>query len=118
LGLLSGGVVQLVLSRALETILDTGILPELRNGIADLGREVIALDLLGLHEDGLDVVLGALIIEGELKRLHGLKDDTHGLDSVAEDDLLEGLSLVTRIATLVNELHLLQDGRLSGLTGS
>jgi hypothetical protein len=41
-----------------------------------------------LHEDGLDVVLGALVVERELERLHDLKDDTHGL-YVAEDDFFE-----------------------------
>jgi hypothetical protein len=64
------------------------------------------------------VVLGALVVEWQLERLHGLKDDAHRLDGVAEDDLLERLALIARVPALVDELHLLEDGRLSGLSGS
>lgn len=64
------------------------------------------------------MVLGTLVSQGQLERLHGLEDDAHGLDGVAEDDLLEGLALVPGVAALVDELHLLQDGRLAGLTSS
>ncbi len=92
--LLFRGVVQLVLSRALEALLDTDILPESIDGVAHLRRQAVALDLCWLHEDGLDVVLGALIVERKLERLHGLEDDAHRLDGVAEDDLLERLALI------------------------
>ena len=64
------------------------------------------------------MVFGALVVERQLERLHGLKDDAHRLHRVAEDDLLERLALVARVSTLVDELHLLENGRLSGFTGS
>jgi hypothetical protein len=112
------GVVQLVLARALEALLHAGVLPEHRDGVANLRGQAVALDLCGLHEDGLDVVLGALVIERQLERLHGLEDDAHRLHGVAEDDLLERLTLVARVTALVDELHLLEDGRLAGLSGT
>jgi len=64
------------------------------------------------------VVLCTLIIQRKLKRLHCLEDDTHRLDSVAKDDLLERLSLIARVAALMDELHLLQDRRLPRLTST
>lgn len=89
MNILSGRVVQLVLSGSLEALLHTTVLPQGLDGAANLGRKDVALDLGGLHEDGLDVVLHPLILERELQGLHGLKNDAHGLDSVAENDLLE-----------------------------
>jgi len=94
----------------LEAGLDTRVLPEDRDGVTDLWGKVVTLNLCGLHEDGLDVVLGSLIVEGKLQRLHCFEDDAHRLDSVAEDDFLERLSLVTRVAALMDELHLFEDG--------
>lgn len=111
-------VVQLVLPRALEALLHTSILPEHGDGVANLRGQAVAFNLCGLHEDSLDVVLGALVVERKLERLHGLEDDTHGLDCVAEDDLLKRLPLVARVAALVDELHLLEDGRLARFTGT
>jgi hypothetical protein len=116
--LLSCGIVQLVLPGALEAVLDTNILPKRLDGVANLRRQVVTLDLLWLHEDSLDVVFGALVVEWQLERLHRLQDDAHRLDCVAEDDLLERLALVARVAALVDELHLLEDGGLSGFTGT
>lgn len=116
--LLSGRIVELVLSRALEALLDTTVFPQSLDGVSDLGRKDIALDLGGLHEDGLDVVLHPLVLQRQLQGLHGLQDDAHGLDRVAEDDFLERLSFVAGVATLVDELHLLEDGRLSGFTST
>ena len=115
---LFGRVVELVLARALEALLHAGILPQDRDGIANLRGQAVALDLCRLHEDGLDVVLGALVVERQLQRLHGFEDDAHRLDRVAEDDLLERLALVARVATLVDELHLLEDCRLARFTGT
>ena len=82
-------VVELVLSRSLETLLHAGIFPEHADCSADLRRKAIAFDLRWLHEDGLNVILCSLIVQGELQRLHGFEDDAHGLDCVAEDDFLE-----------------------------
>lgn len=87
--LLFGRVVELVLSGALETLLDTSILPQNADGIADLGWEVVAFNLGGLHENGLNVILGSLIVKGKFQGLHSLEDDTHRLHCVAEDDFLE-----------------------------
>lgn len=114
----AGGVVQLVLPRTLETALNTGVLPQRLDGIANLRGKIVAFDLLWLHEDGLNVILGSLIVEGQLQRLHGFEDDAHRLDGVAEDDLFEGFPLIARIPALVDQLHLLEDGRLSRLSGS
>jgi len=58
-----GRVVELVLTRPLETGLDTNILPKSGNGIANLWWKAVTFDLCRLHEDGLHVVLGALIVE-------------------------------------------------------
>lgn len=115
---LFGRVVELVLARALEALLHAGILPQDRDGVANLRGQAVALDLRRLHEDGLDVVLGALVVERQLQRLHGLEDDAHRLDRVAEDDLLERLALVARVAALVDELHLLENCRLAGFTST
>lgn len=87
-------VVELVLARALEALLHTSILPQNGDGVSNLRRQAVALNLCRLHEDGLDVVFGALVVERQLERLHGLEDDAHRLDGVAEDDLLERLALV------------------------
>jgi hypothetical protein len=111
-------IVQLVLARSLEALLHASILPEHRNGIPDLWRQAVAFNLCGLHEDGLNVVLGALVIERQLQGLHSLEDDAHRLHRVAEDDLLEGFPLVARVAALVDELHLLENGRLAGFTST
>ena len=111
-------VVQLVLARALEALLHTRILPEYGDGIANLRGKAVAFDLRRLHEDCLNVVLGALVVERKLKGLHSLENDTHRLNGVAEDDLLEGLTLVTRVAALVDELHLLEDSGLSRFTST
>jgi hypothetical protein len=108
----------LVFSRALEARLDTGISPEDRDGVANLRGQAVAFDLCGLHEDGLDVVFGFLVVERELQRLHGLEDDAHRLDSVAEDNLLERLLFVAGVTTFVDELHLFENGRLSGFTSA
>jgi hypothetical protein len=64
------------------------------------------------------VVLGALVVERQLQRLHGLEDDAHRLDGVAEDDLLEGLALIARVAALMDQLHLLENRRLAGFTST
>lgn len=37
----------------------------------------------------------------------------HGLDGVGEDDLLVRIPLVVAVGSLVDELHLFQDGRFS-----
>jgi hypothetical protein len=73
----SGGVVQLILSRSLKALLHTTILPQGLDGAANLRGENVALNLSGLHEDGLDVVLHALVFERKLERLHGLEDNAH-----------------------------------------
>jgi hypothetical protein len=116
--LLSGRVVELVFTRTLETVLNTTVLPESLDCVADLRGKHIAFNLSGLHEDSLYVIFHSLILKRKLEGLHGLENDAHGLNGVAEDDLLERFPLVARVATLVNELHLLQDGRLSGFTST
>ena len=116
--LLSCGVVQLILAGSLETVLNTGILPQGLNGISNFWWEVVALDLLWLHKNGLNVILGPLVVKWELQRLHGLEDNAHRLDCVGENDLFEGLSFIARVATLVDKLHLLENGRLSRLSST
>lgn len=86
---LFGRVVQLVFAGALEALLNTSIAPELANGVSNLGGNAVTLDLSGLHEDGLHVVLVARILQGKFERLHGLENDPHRLDGVAVDDFLE-----------------------------
>jgi hypothetical protein len=115
---LFGRVVELILARPLEALLYASILPKYGDGVSNLRGQAVALNLRRLHENSLDVVLGALVVERELKRLHGLEDDAHRLDRVAEDDLLERLPLVARVAALVDELHLLEYGRLARLSGT
>lgn len=108
----------MVFARSLEALLHAGVFPEYRDGVANLWGQAVAFDLRGLHEDGLHVVLCALVVERELERLHSLEDDAHRLDGVAEDDLLERFPLVARVATLVDELHLLENGRFPGFTST
>lgn len=64
--LLSCRVVQLILAGSLETVLNTGILPQGLDGVANFWWEVVALNLLWLHEDGLNVVFGSLVVKWEL----------------------------------------------------
>jgi hypothetical protein len=64
------------------------------------------------------MVLGSLVVEGKLQRLHGFENDTHGLHGIGEDDLLEGFPFVSRVSTLVYELHLFQDGRFARFTST
>ncbi|KAI6757209.1 hypothetical protein HG531_003034 [Fusarium graminearum] len=47
------------------------------NGTANLRREDIAFNLGWLHEDGLDVVLHALVLKRKLERLHSLENNAH-----------------------------------------
>ena len=42
----------------------------------------------------------------------------HGLDGVGEDDFFVGLSLRVGVAAVVNELHLLENGGFSRLSGT
>lgn len=86
---LFGRVVQLVFARALEALLNTSVAPKLANGVSNLGGNAVTLDLSGLHEDGLHVVLVACILQRQLEGLHGLENDPHRLDGVAVDDFLE-----------------------------
>lgn len=116
--LLFGRVVELVFTRPLEALLHAGVFPKHRYGISHLRRKAVALDLRRLHEDCLHMVLGALVVQRELERLHGLEDHTHRLHRVAEDNLLEGLSFIARVTALVDELHLLEDGRFSRFTSA
>lgn len=116
--LLSRRIIQLVFPRPLEALLNTNILPQSLNCVANLWWQDVAFDLGGLHEDGLDVVLHSLILEREFEGLHSLENDAHGLNGVAENDFLERLSLVARIAALVDKLHLLQNGGFSGFTST
>lgn len=115
---LFGRVVELVLAGPLEALLDTGVAPESANGTADLWGQAVTFDLSGLHEDGLHVVFVAGVLQGKLERLHGLQDDTHRLNRVAVDDFLEGFPFIARVSTLVDQLHLLQNSRLAGLSSS
>ena len=85
-------------------------MPQSVDGGAHFGHQTVPLDLDGLHKDGLHVVFIASVLQWQLERLHGLEDDAHGLHRVAVDDFLEGLALVARVATLVDELHLFEDG--------
>lgn len=94
------------------------VLPQSLDGAANFRGQDIAFDLSGLDEDGLDVVLHALVLKGQLKGLHGLENDAHGLNSVAENDFLERLAFIARVATLVDQLHLLENGRLSRFTST
>src|SRR5688572_28367050 len=116
LDILSRRVVELVFPGPLEAGLDTAVPPQSLDGVANLRREDVTLDLCRLHEDGLDVVLHPRVRQWQLERLHGLENDAHRLYCVAEDDLLERFPLVARVTALVDELHLLQDGRLLGFT--
>ena len=61
--LLFGGIVKLIFSRPLKALLNTSIFPQNRDGVANLWRQAIAFNLSRLHEDGLHVVLSALVIE-------------------------------------------------------
>lgn len=95
-----------------------GILPKGTNSVANLRGKAVTLDLCRLHEDGLDVILATLVVQWQLQRFHGLEDDAHRLDGVGEDDFLEGLTLIPRVATLVDKLHLLENRRLAGFTST
>lgn len=108
----------MVLAGSFEALLDTDVPPQSRNGIANLGGKVVSFDLGWLHENGLYMVLGPLVVKRQLKLLHGLEDDPHRLHGITEDDFLEGLTLVARISTLVDQLHLLQDRRLARFSSS
>lgn len=116
--LLSRRVVELVFSGSLEALLHTAILPKGLNRTANLGRQNFAFNLGGLHEDGLDVVLHALVFQRELQRLHGLEDNTHRLNSIAEDDLFERFAFIARVASLMDKLHLFKNGGLAGFTST
>lgn len=111
-------IVQLVFTGALEALLDTSIMPQGCNGITDLRKKAITFDLSRLHEDGLHMVFIAAIFKRQLQRLHSLQDDPHRLNGVAVDDFLEGLAFVARVTTLVDELHLFEDGGLARLSSS
>lgn len=116
--LLLSRIVQLILAGSLETLLHTDISPQSRNSITDLGGKIVSFDLSWLHEDSLDVVLGSLVVKWKLKLFHGLENNAHRLNGIAEDNLLEGFPLIARVASLVDQLHLLQDRRLSRLSSS
>lgn len=63
-GVLFSRVVELVLARALEASLQAGVLPEGGDGGADLGGQAVALNLLRLHKDSLDMIFAAAVGEG------------------------------------------------------
>jgi len=58
------------------------------------------------------------VLQDNLQLLQGLNDDPHGLNGVAEDDLLERLTVLLGVPSVVNQLHLLQNGALAGLTST
>lgn len=98
--------------------MDTSILPQSFDGGTDFWRETITFDLGWLHEDSMDVILGALIVKRKLKALHSLEYNAHRLDGVAVDNFLERFTLVARIRSLVDEFHLLQNGRFTRLAST
>ena len=116
--LLFRGIVQLVLSRTLKALLNARVIPQRGYGGANLWWQAVTFYLRWLDKDGLHVVFAATIIEREFERLHGLKNDTHRLDGVAEYDFLERFTLIARVASLVDKLHLFEDGGLSGFAGT
>lgn len=116
--ILFGRIVELIFAGATETLLYPGIAPKSLDGTTDFRGKAVTLDLRRLHKNGLDVVFGAGILERKFKRLHGLQNDTHRLNGIAVDDFLERFPFIARVATLVDELHLLQDGGLSRFTGT
>ena len=111
-------VVQLVFPRPLEALLHTAVAPQSSNRISDLRRKVVTFDLSGLHEDGLNVVLVTGILERQFQRFHRFQNDSHRLNRVTVDNFLERLSFVTRVSSLMDQFHLLQNCRLARLSRS
>ena len=117
-GLLFGWVVQLIFPWPRKALLYSGIFPQNSDRIPDLWRKAVAFNLGRLHEDCLNMILCALIIQGQFKWFHCLKYDAHWLDCIAEDDFFEWFPFVTRITSLMYQLHLLQDCRFSRLSST
>ena len=98
--------------------MNASIFPQGLDSRTNLRRERVTLDLSWLHEDGVYVVFSPLVIERKFQTLHGLEDDTHGLDGVAEDDFFKRLAFIARVGSLVDKFHLFQDGRFSRLSST
>ena len=67
----------MIFARALEALLHTGVAPQSANRVANLRGDAVTLDLCRLHEDGLNVVLVASILQGKLQGFHSLQDNPH-----------------------------------------
>jgi len=61
---------------------------------------------------------GIIELNGGVNGLHSPDQDLHGLDGVAPDNLPVGFPLLLRIPSLVENLHLLEDGALARLTST
>jgi hypothetical protein len=111
--LLSGRVIQLEFARPADSILDAGISPKATDGVGNVARKCISLELNGEAENDSPsrIVLGC---EFDFKGGHGLEDGPHRLDGIRVDNLLVRLSFLFIVASVMNELHLLEDRRLWG----
>ena len=70
-------VVELELIGARDSFLDAGVLPEAADGICDIARQDVALDLAGLKEDD---GAASVVLRGKLdvRVGHGLENGTGG----------------------------------------
>lgn len=59
-----------------------------------------------------------LITELDPQLLHGVQHDLEGAQNIIEDDRAPFLLLRPREALRIDQSHLLQDGRLPGLSGA
>jgi hypothetical protein len=108
---LSGRIVQLEFACPTDSVLDAGISPKATDGVGNVTRKCIGLELNGEPENNSSsriVLWGKFDFEGG----HSFENGPHRLDGIRVDDLLVRFSFLFIVPSVMNEFHLLQDRRL------
>ena len=112
-------VIQLVFIRSGETFLDSTVHPQSLHSSQKLLRERLGVLHPGdnVHHH-LGVALSLVVGEGDVEVRHGPEDGNQRLDGVTVDNWAVLLEVLAGEATLMDDLHLLHNGRFTRFSSS
>ena len=109
----------MVFIRSGETFLDSTVHPQSLHSSQELLRERFSVLHPGDHvHHHLGVALSLVVAEGDVEVWHGPEYGHQRLDGVAVDDWAVLLEVLAGEAALVDDLHLLHNGALPGLSSA